>query len=91
MSADLKFIIVIPAFRESVRLPCFLDSLAEKFEKHFPHGRILVVDDGSGNVEQDALRSKLEKSLQIHNNILPLLFLDRNQGKGGAKIGRAHV
>jgi dolichyl-phosphate beta-glucosyltransferase len=84
MSANLKFIIVIPAFRESVRLPYFLDCLAKEFKKNFPNGRILVVDDGSGSVEQQVLMSKLEKILQIHNNILAPLFLDRNLGKGGA-------
>ena len=47
-----RILLVIPAYRESIRLPEFLKTLGSAIQKTLPEIRILVVDDGSGGKEQ---------------------------------------
>jgi len=77
-------LVAVPAYRESGRLPKFLESLSSSLEARFPAARILVVDDGSGAVERERLCVAIERIRASHPSILPPLLLDANIGKGGA-------
>jgi glycosyltransferase involved in cell wall biosynthesis len=84
MAAD--FFLVIPAYRETQRLPFFLGGLvkllaAEKFSTD-----ILIVDDGSPRVEQQALRAALQIGSFGKCRVLEPLLFPENHGKGNAII-----
>lgn len=79
-----KLLLVIPAFKESQRLPSFLSELAKVLTGGSTTTDILVIDDGSGKKEQNYLISIIA-SLQIkYPIILNPICLQRNVGKGGA-------
>lgn len=80
----MNFLLVIPAFCESGRLPAYLDGLADAIGKSFPQARILVVDDGSPPREAEALRRKIDAIRAVRPCVLAPLFLPANKGKGGA-------
>ena len=79
-----RFLLVIPAFEESARLPAFLENLASDLEAGSFSASILVVDDGSGPEERDAVARAVTDLATRHPSILPPLLLPKNQGKGGA-------
>jgi dolichyl-phosphate beta-glucosyltransferase len=79
-----EFLLVIPAFRESNRLPAFLKSLISELDAAPFTVSILVVDDGSGPDEQAFLKRFMEKVRSRTKVPLELLLLPENLGKGGA-------
>jgi dolichyl-phosphate beta-glucosyltransferase len=82
--ARLGILLAIPAYRESARLPRFLESLASAVESGGFGAKVLVVDDGSGPREQELLMQAIGGLREVHACILPPLLLKSNIGKGGA-------
>jgi dolichyl-phosphate beta-glucosyltransferase len=84
MAQGPSFFLVVPAYRESRRLPNFLPHLAETLIERFPSARIQVVDDGSGPEEQAETSRQLGSLQKNFFNLLEPLLLPHNLGKGGA-------
>jgi dolichyl-phosphate beta-glucosyltransferase len=80
----INCLIVIPAYCESKRLPLYLRTLAIIMESEFPNTRILVVDDGSPQVESRNLLEQIQAIRTIHSSVLEPLLLRSNVGKGAA-------
>ena len=81
----MKSIIAIPCFRESSRLPPFLDSLcSELATAPFP-ASVIIVDDGSGAEEAAKTRTIVDDARKNYPHLIadPVL-LPENRGKGGA-------
>jgi dolichyl-phosphate beta-glucosyltransferase len=78
-------LIAIPCFRESHRLPSFLDTLCTELEQARFQASVVIVDDGSGSPENAATRSIVDEFRSRYPTIVtePVL-LERNLGKGGA-------
>lgn len=76
--------LVIPSFRDALRLGQELPQLARALSACTRPVEIQVVDDGSGATEAEATSSVVEKCRAQFSNIRPLLRLPRNLGKGGA-------
>lgn len=76
--------LVIPAYRESPRIGPFLRELLPLLESEPMKTRVVVVDDGSGDPERQRLRAVLAPFLAGHPDLLRLLELPANRGKGGA-------
>ena len=77
--------IAIPCFRESKRLPLFLDSLCSELAESTFRPSILVVDDGSGYPEDAALGAVVGNFKNKYPKLIgDPIFLKRNLGKGGA-------
>jgi dolichyl-phosphate beta-glucosyltransferase len=77
-------LIVIPAYRESNRLPFFLKELVPAVRDFLPNTKVMVVDDGSGDEEQLKIKAIIEGIQKDNNFILDPLLLTKNQGKGAA-------
>lgn len=77
-------LLAVPAFRESNRLPQFLEALAPMLEEKIPGSLIQVVDDGSGPDEVAALIKLLETVRVNHPNVASPILLSPNVGKGSA-------
>jgi dolichyl-phosphate beta-glucosyltransferase len=78
-------VIAIPCFRESKRLPLFLDSLCRELTKASFQTSILIVDDGSGYPEDAALNSIADQFRSKYPQLIgDPVFLKPNRGKGGA-------
>ena len=75
--------LILPCYRESARLPHFLEDLCTAMER-INGVQVLVVDDGSGAAECDATRAAVETMRARHPCLLPMLELPLNIGKGGA-------
>ncbi len=74
-----RVLLVIPCFRESLRVGPFLRALSLALADA-PWARVLLVDDGSGEGEADRLRAVVAQcglDWQVYE-------LAQNQGKGGA-------
>lgn len=84
MAPGPSFFLVVPAYRESRRLPYFLPHLAQALLKNFPSARIQVVDDGSGSEEQAETVRQIGSLRKNFSNLLEPLLLPHNLGKGGA-------
>lgn len=80
----VDFHLVIPAYKESGRLPSFLRELLGQLTAKDYRTRILVVDDGSGAEEQARLREIVSALQQTTDLILDPLLLQQNMGKGYA-------
>jgi dolichyl-phosphate beta-glucosyltransferase len=81
----MKCIIAIPCFRESSRLPPFLDSLCRELETAPFEVSIVIVDDGSGAAEAEKTRAIVEEfRKKFARLIAEPVFLPENRGKGGA-------
>lgn len=80
----MRFLLVIPCFRESDRLPRFLRELVDSLQDAPYSCNILVVDDGSGDREQKAVLDLVGAVDSVKQMILPPLLQPRNLGKGGA-------
>ncbi len=78
------FLLVIPAFEESGRLPSFLESLAAELARQPFHTEILIVDDGSQAADRDRLLSAVRPLREKYDGILDPLLLPKNSGKGAA-------
>jgi dolichyl-phosphate beta-glucosyltransferase len=76
----IRYSVVIPAYRESCRLPPYLRSIRSYLDRVFPEAyEVIVVDDGSTD--------GLAGALQRHGGIWPQLSVlrhSRNLGKGAA-------
>jgi dolichyl-phosphate beta-glucosyltransferase len=78
-------VIAIPCFRESKRLPLFLDSLCRELAEAPFQTSILIVDDGSGYPEDAALRAVADQFRSKYPQLIgDPIFLEPNRGKGGA-------
>jgi len=76
-------IIVIPCYKESLRLPHFLPGLVEALAG--AGCKIQVVDDGSPAEDREKIDQHVEElRLKFGEILLPLLSLSVNQGKGKA-------
>ena len=80
----MSCLLVIPAFRESERLPPFLAALLEHLDHRALAAEVLVVDDGSGPDEQRRLAEIATRLRPRHPRLLEPLCLAQNRGKGGA-------
>lgn len=90
MSASTpRFLLVIPAYRESARLPDYLEELVSTLADARPGITIQIVDDGSGPGEQAALLGLVTRHANsMQPSVLEPLCLPDNQGKGAAvRIG----
>ncbi len=84
MPDDRTFLLVIPAFKESHRLPAFLGELLPALRESDLPIRVRVVDDGSGVREQHLLQ-ELVRSLQPEFPFLePPVLNAVHRGKGFA-------
>lgn len=78
-------LLVIPAYRDLVRLKPFLVSLCSALDISVMQGvRVLVVDDGSPGEEQGALARFVDELRSRYSFVLPAHLLPKNLGKGGA-------
>ena len=84
MAQGPSFFLVVPAYRESRRLPHFLPHLAQTLIERFPSARIQVVDDGSGPEEQAETSRQIGSLQKKFSNLIEPLLLPHNLGKGGA-------
>ena len=75
--------LVLPCINESGRITRFLPDLCGQMDAA-GDCRILVVDDGSGDQEQQRMRDIINGLKRTHPCLLPPLLLPRNLGKGGA-------
>ena len=78
------FLLVIPAFEESRRLPPFLEALAAELARQRFQSEILIVDDGSPAAERERLLQAVLPLRERFECILDPLFLPENSGKGAA-------
>jgi len=78
-------LLVVPAFRESQRLPNFLPDLCRAVATlEGSPVKIRVVDDGSGSTEQEFLIELVAELRQSFPFLQEPLILEKNRGKGGA-------
>jgi dolichyl-phosphate beta-glucosyltransferase len=81
----MNCLISIPCFRESARLPSFLDALCKELSCVPFKASIVIVDDGSGYPEDASTRSIVDEFRAKYPEIIAEpVFLKRNLGKGGA-------
>jgi len=85
-STESEKLLVIPAFRESQRLPKFLPRLCEAAAALDEGSQIAirVVDDGSGAAEQKVVSDLCAELREKFPFLQEPLLLERNRGKGGA-------
>ncbi|MDA7605759.1 glycosyltransferase [Verrucomicrobia bacterium] len=74
----------MPCYKESTRLPDFLQELCKTAEASQLPIKILTVDDGSGPEEAELMFSLVQRLQEKFNLLLDALILEQNQGKGGA-------
>jgi len=78
-------LISIPCFRESKRLPLFLDAICRELSCAPFTASVVIVDDGSGPPEDSLTRSIVDAFRAEYPEIVGQpVFLGRNLGKGGA-------
>lgn len=75
---------VIPAFKESARLPTYLKTLLPTIRDSSFHITLQVVDDGSGTEEQKQLTDLLDPYISEYPFFKDPMLLKKNMGKGGA-------
>jgi glycosyltransferase involved in cell wall biosynthesis len=83
IAVDQRLLLVVPCFKESTRLPSFLESLGREFSG-VRNVRILVVDDGSGPAEQEKISALVGDATARWPFVVAPLLLPSNLGKGGA-------
>ncbi|MFP6873101.1 MAG: glycosyltransferase [Verrucomicrobiales bacterium] len=77
-------LLVIPAYRESERLPEFLANLCKEASGSGLPIKIRLVDDGSGKQEADKMRALLSRLQPQFACLENATYLTQNTGKGGA-------
>lgn len=77
-------LLVLPAFRESRRLPAFLPPLLRVLRESGLPVRVRVVDDGSPESDRVATAGLVRLLSDEFPALLPLVSLPCNLGKGGA-------
>lgn len=80
----MHFILVIPAYQESQRLPTYLRQLLPLCEACPEQITIQIVDDGSGDEEVAELLKLIEPFRKEFNSLAAPILLPENRGKGGA-------
>jgi dolichyl-phosphate beta-glucosyltransferase len=80
----LKYLIVIPAYRERDRLPQFLPRLCEALKRLQMDVSVAVVDDGSGEGQAKWLRIYVDDLRKQFPHLQPAHILGENGGKGHA-------
>lgn len=80
----MDFLLVIPAFEESLRLPKYLDALAAALENQPFDCKILVVDDGSSPTERESMVQAIRNVARLHPGVLDPILMPENGGKGAA-------
>jgi glycosyltransferase involved in cell wall biosynthesis len=76
--------LVIPAYRESARLPAFGAALVARLAEFEGAAELRVVDDGSGEEDARALGEMVAKWGAVHPWVKPVIFRAENGGKGAA-------
>lgn len=76
--------LVIPCWREQVRLPPFLAALAVAIDEAALPVELLVVDDGSPPAEREATRARVESLRARFPQVRALLDASPHRGKGHA-------
>lgn len=76
--------LVIPCYRENLRLPTFLPLLSERLQSAKLPVAIQVVDDGSPHREQEELARYVESQRQRYPALQPIVGYGDNRGKGHA-------
>ena len=84
LPADNRILLVIPSYRESERLPPFLEALCAAIESAGLPVTVRPVDDGSGTSESAALKETVERLQPDHFSLSDAVLLPANRGKGGA-------
>lgn len=84
MGEPLDCYLVIPCYRESERLPGFLQELCQALEQSKRAVRVRVVDDGSGEPERRKVEETVRRLQASYSFLDDVLALPENQGKGGA-------
>lgn len=79
-----RILLVVPAFRESARLPAFLARLCRAVDHSGLPIEILPVDDGSGEAEAAAMLATVTELQRSCEQLAAPLLLPDNIGKGGA-------
>lgn len=79
-----RVLLVIPAYRESARLPGFGGALAKRLAEFGGAVELQVVDDGSGAEEAGKLEGMIEGWRARWAWVRPLMALKANGGKGAA-------
>ncbi len=79
-----EILLVIPAYRESERLPPFLAELCTAVEAAGVAATLRVVDDGSGAQESAIVVETCRTLAECHPFLAAPILLRRNLGKGGA-------
>lgn len=82
MRTDHDIHLVIPCYRESTRIPRFLETLVPELDA-LGCVSLMMVDDGSGAEEQARMHAIVEGHRSRHGFIRELLTLPQNLGKGG--------
>lgn len=82
-SASIALSIIIPAYNEELRLPLMLDEALEHLKTYKKEStyEIIIVDDGSTDRTTEIA---LEYSQKYTTDLIRVLTLGRNRGKGGA-------
>lgn len=80
----LRVALVIPAYRESARLPVFGAALVERLAEFDGEVELWVVDDGSGEREARALGVLVEGWRAVKQWVRPPILRAENGGKGAA-------
>ena len=86
MAGRARFLLAVPAYRESHRLPKFLPRLVDSVAKEFRNAKVVFVDDGSGAAEKSAVLPILRRIRSRHPQTFDFLFLPNLRGKGGAVL-----
>ncbi|NBR66262.1 MAG: glycosyltransferase [Actinobacteria bacterium] len=84
MRKETRFLLAVPAYRESRRLKRFLPELLRVVSARFPAARVVLVDDGSGPEEMKSLQRLLRKTQNRYRRHFHFMALPKNRGKGGA-------
>ncbi|MBL9116051.1 MAG: glycosyltransferase [Verrucomicrobiaceae bacterium] len=79
----MSTLIVVPCFRESLRIRRFLPELCSEMET-IGSVDVRLVDDGSGVEEADAMQAYVDELRTSHPCLQPLQRVVPNRGKGGA-------
>jgi glycosyltransferase involved in cell wall biosynthesis len=84
MNRMVDFLLVIPAYREHLRLPPYLQELVKALSQERFSTKILIVDDGSPRGEQEQLNESVLRGCFGNCEVSDPIFLARNEGKGEA-------
>lgn len=83
--ASVTFSLIVPAYNEEGRMHTMMEDTLKYLQKKFPQNRkeyeIIIVDDGS---RDGTTQEALKYSERLTTEVVRVLTLKQNQGKGGA-------